>query len=62
MGGTLKDVMDELTPERRARIEARADEIYREYNASTDAAAPQSWSQELRPDADDDDSDEELTA
>ena len=31
MGGTLKDVMDELTPERRARIEARADEIYREY-------------------------------
>ena len=31
MGRTLKDVMDGLTPERRARIEARACEIHQEY-------------------------------
>ena len=31
MGRTLKEVMDGLAPERRARIEARADEIHKEY-------------------------------
>ena len=61
MGRTLKDVMDGLAPERRTRIKARADEIYREYTETMDAAIPQRRSQELRPDADDDDSHEELT-
>ena len=31
MGRTLKDVMDGLEPDRRARIGARADEIHQEY-------------------------------
>ena len=31
MGRTLKDVMDGLEPDRRARIEARVDEIHQEY-------------------------------
>ena len=31
MGRTLKDLMDGLEPDRRARIEARVDEIHREY-------------------------------
>ena len=31
MGRTLKDVMDGLEPDRRARIEARAEEIHQEY-------------------------------
>tara|TARA_B100000989_G_C19406944_1_gene412536 strand:- start:50 stop:241 length:192 start_codon:yes stop_codon:yes gene_type:complete len=31
MGRTLKDVIDGLEPDRRARIEACAEEVYQEY-------------------------------